>query len=131
VTSGPHRPQPPKGGASPFTWNADWRAALTLVVLALAVYNLNFRVIQDGDTVPARLLPFALWRTGSLSLDRVAELAATVPPGKPYHEAYWLWRTPAGHLYSKYPLVTPVLVAPLYAPAVAFLAWQGWEPWRL
>jgi hypothetical protein len=118
------------GGAA-VARRADRRTALALVVLALAVYNLNCRVIQDGDTVSARLLPFALWRTGSLSLDAVAELAATVPSGKPYHEAYYLWRSPAGHLYTKYPVVTPVLLAPLYAPAVAFLAWQGWEQWRL
>ena len=121
----------PASAAAAVARRADRRTALALVVLALAVYNLNFRVIQDGDTVPARLLPFALWRTGSLSLDAVAELAATVPPGKPYHEAYYLWRSPAGHLYTKYPIVTPVLIAPLYAPAVAFLAWQGWEQWRL
>jgi hypothetical protein len=109
----------------------DRRVAIGLVVLALAVYNLNFRVIQDGDTVPAHLLPFALWRSGSVSLDPVAELATVVPPGKPYHEAYWLYRSPDGHLYSTYPIVTPVLVAPLYAPAAAYLAWRGWEPWRL
>src|SRR5260370_30169820 len=95
----------------------DRATALALVVLALAVYNLNFRVIQDGDTVSARLLPFALWRTGELDLDPVAGLASFVPSGKPYHEAYWLWRSPAGHLYSAFPIVTPVLVAPLYAPA--------------
>jgi hypothetical protein len=95
----------------------DRRAAFALVVLALAVYNLNFRVIQDGDTVPARLLPFALWR-GSFDLDSMAGLATRVPPGKPYDEPYWLWRSPAGHLFPKYPIVTPVLVAPLYAPAV-------------
>ncbi len=122
---------PPHGGAAALTRRADRRAALALVVLALAVYNLNFRVIQDGDTVTARLLPFALWRTGSVNLDAVAELAATVPPGKPYHEAYYLWHSPDGHLYTKYPIVTPVILSPLYAPAVAFLAWQGWEQWRL
>jgi hypothetical protein len=110
---------------------ADRRTAVLLVLAALAVYNLNFRVIQDGDTVPARLLPFALWRAGSVNLDSVAGLASTVPPGKPYHEAYWLHRSPAGHLYGTYPIVTPVLVAPLYAPAAAYLAWRGWEPWRL
>ena len=111
--------------------NLDRRTAVLLVLAALAVYNLNFRVIQDGDTVPARLLPFALWRAGSVNLDSVAGLASTVPPGKPYHEAYWLHRSPAGHLYGTYPIVTPVLVAPLYAPAAAYLAWRGWEPWRL
>lgn len=109
----------------------DRRAAVLLALAALVVYNLNFRVIQDGDTVPARLLPFALWQAGSVNLDSVAGLAATVPPGKPYHEAYWLHRSPAGHLYGTYPIVTPVLVAPLYAPAAAYLAWRGWEPWRL
>ncbi|HYL05786.1 MAG TPA: hypothetical protein VE075_07085 [Thermoanaerobaculia bacterium] len=110
---------------------AERRTAVLLAVAALVVYNLNCRVIQDGDTVPARLLPFALWRAGSFNLDPVAGLAGVVPPGKPYHEAYWLYRSPAGHLYSTYPIVTPVLVAPLYAPAAAFLAWRGWEPWRL
>jgi hypothetical protein len=109
----------------------DRRAAVLLVLAALVVYNLNFRVIQDGDTVPARLLPFSLWRSGSVNLDSVAGLASTVPPGKPHHEAYWLHRSPAGHLYGTYPIVTPVLVAPLYAPAAAYLAWRGWEPWRL
>ncbi|HVT58432.1 MAG TPA: hypothetical protein VHR45_08525 [Thermoanaerobaculia bacterium] len=122
---------PPEGGASPLTRRADRRAALALAVLALAVYNLNFRVIQDGDTVPARLLPFALWQTGSVSLDAVAGPATQVPPGKPYHEAYWLFRSPDGHLFTRYPIVTPVLISPLYAPAVAYLAWRGWEPWRL
>jgi hypothetical protein len=117
----------PVAGRAP---RGDRRAALALVVLVLAVYNLNFRVIEDGDTTPARLLPFALWR-GSFDLDSMAGLATRVPPGKPYDEPYWLWRSPAGHLYSKYPIVTPVLVAPLYAPAVAFLARRGWEVWRL
>ncbi|HVR08643.1 MAG TPA: hypothetical protein VMW75_11400 [Thermoanaerobaculia bacterium] len=110
---------------------AEWRTAVLLTLAALVVYNLNFRVIQDGDTVPARLLPLALWRAGSVNLDPVAALASIVPPGKPYHDAYWLYRSPAGHLYSTYPIVTPLLVAPLYAPAVAFLDWRGWEPWRL
>jgi hypothetical protein len=111
--------------------HADRRTAVLLALAALVIYNLNFRVIQDGDTVPARLLPFALWQAGSVNLDSVAGLASTVPPGKPYHEAYWLHRSPAGHLYGTYPIVTPVLVAPLYAPAAAYLAWRGWEPWRL
>jgi hypothetical protein len=109
---------------------ADRRIAVGLILLAFAVYNLNFRVIQDGDTVPTRLLPFAIWRSGSVSLDAVAELATVVPPGKPYHDAYWLARR-GGHLYSTYPIVAPLLLAPLYAPAVGYLAWAGWEPWRL
>jgi hypothetical protein len=118
-------------GGPPPAARAERRTAVLLALAALVVYNLNFRVIQDGDTVPARLLPYALWRAASVSLDAVAELATTVPPGKPSDVAYWIYRSPAGHLYGTYPIVTPVLVAPLYAPAVAYLDWRGWEPWRL
>jgi hypothetical protein len=109
---------------------ADRRIAVGLILLAFAVYNLNCRVIQDGDTVPTRLLPFAIWRSGRVSLDAVGEMATRVPPGKAYHDAYWLARR-GGHLYSTYPIVAPVLLAPLYAPAVGYLAWAGWEPWRI
>jgi hypothetical protein len=125
-------PPSPRAGC---LFASDRRAALALAALAFVIYNLNFRVVQDGgDTVPARLLPFALLRHGRTEIDAdgaVSALAAVVPPGKPYTVAYWLWRSPNGHLYSAFPIVTPVLIAPLYLPAVAFLDWRGWDSWRL
>ncbi|HVT17697.1 MAG TPA: hypothetical protein VHQ90_16155 [Thermoanaerobaculia bacterium] len=109
----------------------DRRRALALAVLCCALYLANLRVISEGDSVPARYLPFSLWRHGSLSLDSLSPLVTEVPPGKPFHTPYWLWRSPEGHLFSVYPIVTPLLLAPLYAPAAAQLWWRGWEQWRV
>ncbi len=77
-----------------------------LLLLLLVIYNLNFRTIQSSDTVPARLLPFTLLLDHSLYLDHWI-----LPgPGKPpYYTAM-----SHGHLMSWYPIMTPVVVTPLY-----------------
>ena len=83
----------------------------------------------------ARLLPFSLLRTHGVALDAdpaIAELATAVPPGKPYVVPYWLWQARGGGpRYTAYPIVTPLLIAPLYVPAYAYVRLRGWEPWRL
>src|SRR6185436_14552796 len=40
---------------------------------------------------------------------------------------YWIIRTRNNQLASLYPVVTPLLVAPLYLPAVIWLNAHGWE----
>ncbi|HSJ00999.1 MAG TPA: hypothetical protein VK956_01045, partial [Verrucomicrobium sp.] len=47
----------------------------------------------------------------------------------PYFEpwTYWTVRTRNHHLASLYPVVAPVMVAPLYYPAVAWLDAHGWK----
>ena len=45
--------------------------------------------------------------------------------------AFWMVRSPAGHAISIYPVVVPVLVAPLYLPAVVYLHARGWDQQRL
>ena len=100
-------------------------------LLALAIYNANFRLIVEGDSRPARLLPFTLWHSGSLTLDSLPDLAQAVESYRHYDRPYWLWRSPGGHLLSMYPVVTPVLVAPLYAPAAAVLWLRGWDGGRI
>jgi hypothetical protein len=107
------------------------RRAAALAVAALVIYNANLRRIGEGDSRPASLLPFALWHSGSLTLDAVAAPASVVEPNQHYQVAYWQWRSPAGHLLSMYPIVTPVLVAPLYAPAAAVLWLSGWDDRRV
>ncbi len=104
------------------------RRAAILATAALVIYNANLRRIGEGDSRPASLLPFALWHTGSLTLDSVAGPSSVVEPHRHYHVAYWQWRSPGGHLLSMYPIVTPLLVAPLYAPAAALLWRRGWDP---
>ena len=47
------------------------------------------------------------------TLDSLPDLAQAVESKRHYDRPYWLWRSPGGHLLSMYPVVTPVLVAPL------------------
>lgn len=103
------------------------RGALAIAAVAFCVYAANFRVITEGDSLPARYLPFALWGAGSLTLDSVAGAASRHPKNPPY----WMWRSPEGHLLSIYPIVTPLLVSPLAAPLVLDLNAKGWSVERL
>jgi len=121
------------------------RSLAPVLLLGLAcfiVYNANLRQIGAGDTWPARYLPLILLRDGTLELGANAHLVArghSLTPswerpadseGKiTYFEpwAYWLVRTPQGQLASLYPVVTPLLVTPLYLPAVAWLNAHGWQ----
>ena len=112
---------------------------LLLGLLCLVVYNANLRTIGAGDTLPARYMPLIVWHDGTLALDKSARLVAhghsTTPPAKrtdgqtAYFEpwAYWMYRTDEGELASLYPVVTPLLVAPLYLPAKLLLDRDGWH----
>lgn len=104
----------------------DRRFAGLIVLASFLIYNANLRVIGAGDSYPARFLPFALWGSGTLYLDPVRELVEQEHP-----RPYWIVPTRDGHRASLYPLVTPLLAAPLYLPAVAYLQIRGWEPERL
>ena len=84
-----------------------------MALLALVVYNLNLRVIPSGDTRANRYMPLALWRDGRLTLER---FEPQVTGGSPLQ--YWVVRLADGRLVSQYSPVTPLLVAPLYLPAV-------------
>lgn len=117
-------------------------APVLLGLLCLLIYNANLRQIGAGDTLPARYLPLILWHHGTLDLDANTRLVAQGHPvispqyrpsdvenRTPYFEpwTYWTVRTRNHHLASLYPVVTPLLVAPLYYPAVAWLDAHGWQ----
>src|SRR5436309_7114245 len=105
----------------------ELRASLLIGLCCLLVYNANGRAISAGDTYPARYLPFAIWRHHTVLLDPIATLTAQ---GRG-HTAYWMVRVPGGHVISLYPVVLPVLIAPLYFPAVGILRLRGWTDGRL
>jgi len=115
---------------------------LLLSLVCFLVYNANLRQIGAGDTLPARYQPLILWKAGTLNLDANARLVAhghsimanrNRPAGADgkvtYFEpsAYWMVRTRQHQFASKYPVVTSLLVAPLYLPAVIWLNARGWE----
>src|SRR3954465_5909762 len=104
----------------------ELRASLLIGLCCLLVYNANGRAISAGDTYPARYLPFAIWQHHTLWLDPIAPLVAQ-GQGK---AAFWMMHVPGGHTISLYPVVVPVLLAPLYLPAVGYLRLRGWTEGR-
>ncbi len=94
-------------------------------MLAFVVYNANLRVIFSGDCFPARFLPFAILKAGSLTLDPVLE---SVKQG--YPDPYWVRTSITGTHVSLFPIVVPVLVTPLCVPAAVVLRSLEWrEPY--
>lgn len=100
------RPAPQKPTARP---PSDRRLALLLSLLALLVFNANFRLLGAEDTYPARFLPFALWNHGTLYLDPVREVTTPRNP-----DPYWIQPTADGRSASLYPIVAPLLAAPAF-----------------
>jgi hypothetical protein len=141
-----HSPTPPPGGPSApavrpeaAARNLDGlRASLLIGLCCLVVYNANLRSISAGDTYPARYLPFAIVQYHTIFFDPIARVAAQgrsvaaywmLP--RPGAAAYWMLPRPDGHILSLYPVVVPLLVAPLYVPAVGYLHLRGWTDARL
>jgi hypothetical protein len=104
----------------------ELRASLLIGLCCLLVYNANRRAISAADAYPARYLPFAIWQYHSLRLDPIATLTAQ---GR--DDTFWMVPVPGGHIISLYPVVLPVLIAPLYLPAVGYLHLRGWTDGRL
>lgn len=100
----------------------DRRLALLVLLVSFLVYNANLRLIATGDSYPARFIPFAIWTHGTVYLDPVLDATIQRHPAP-----YWVQPTVNGHRASLFPIVTPVLVAPLYLPAVLYLKATGWS----
>jgi len=80
---------------------------LILFILVFIVYNTVFRMTMSGDTNPAAFLPLALILHQTVYFD--AFIGAGLGPGVAY--AFPLVN---GHYVSLFPIVTPVLITPVY-----------------
>ena len=97
-----------------------------LGVVAFVIYNANLRAIPASDTYAARYLPFSIWRNHTLALDPIVTAVAR---GRRVPDmAVWIRQGRGDHFVSLYPVVVPVVIAPLYLPLVPYLAGKGWEP---
>ena len=110
----------------------DIAICVLLGLLSLLIYNVNLRAITAVDTYAARYLPFSIWRNHTIVLDPIADAVAqgrkiSTPAGDP-DAAWWIREGREGHLISFYPIVVPVIIAPLYVPAVVYLEAHGWDP---
>jgi len=110
----------------------DAAIALLLAIVSFLVFNANGRLISAADTYAARYLPFSILRNHSVLLDPIVGSVALgrSPPGARGEDgtAFWIMRVRGEHLVSKYPLVVPLVVAPLYLPAVRYLDAIAWDP---
>jgi hypothetical protein len=113
----------------------DALCALLIAAGVFGVYNANFRAISAADTFAARYLPFSILTNHTVVLDPVIDTVAQgrMPPrvhGQ-IGTAFWIMRGLHGHTVSNYPIVVPLLVAPLYLPAISYLNTHGWDPHRV
>ncbi|MEO8216088.1 MAG: hypothetical protein ABI718_03295 [Acidobacteriota bacterium] len=97
------------------------RTSLLIGFCCLMVYNVNRRAISAGDTYPARYLPFAILQHHSILMNSIEEVAAQ---GRG-DTAFWILPRFDGSLISLYPVTLPLLITPLYIPAVAWLQMRG------
>ncbi|WP_418119027.1 hypothetical protein [Variovorax sp. 350MFTsu5.1] len=106
--------------------------ALLLAAVSFLIFNSNGRLISAGDTYPARYLPFSILTNHSVLLDPVARIVAqgrSLPKAEVDDgTAFWIMKGRDGRLVSRFPLVVPVVVSPLYLPAVSYLESIGWDP---
>lgn len=89
------------------------RPDAALFWLCLTLYLASFRW-HGGDDIPNSMLPFELWRHGTLSFDGVRAWATA--PGMED-----LVKNVNGRLLSAYPVAPGVLAAPLYAIPALFV----------
>lgn len=83
--------------------------------------------LSRPPTISARLISFAIWTPGTVYLDDVRDAARHGHQER----VYWMWPSKSGKMASLFPIVTPVVVAPLYGPAVAYLHLADWTAERL
>ncbi len=112
--------RPPDSGAGSFIRKPSGRGSLVervrttilahrylfLFFFVFVMYNINFRTINSADTLGASLLPFVIldshvpWVNAESTLIRPENIVSFMAKGDV--------------LYPAYPIVTPVLVTPLY-----------------
>jgi hypothetical protein len=113
----------------------DLRTSLIIGICCLLVYNVNGRAISAGDAIPARYLPFAILGHGTVLLDPIASVTSQgrkLPDDpKNLEGAFWMVPTSDGHRVSLYSIVLPVLISPLYVPAVVHVSQAGWTDARV
>jgi hypothetical protein len=74
----------------------------------MIIFNLNFRLaLTSGDTLPASLLPFSILERASLNFDQFSGYIQTI-------NVNYMFGLKNNHYVSVYPIVTPILITPLY-----------------
>jgi len=83
------------------------------------VYNLNFRNISSGDNIPASVIPFAILNSGTPYLENF------IPCFEMGYQTTYFLLNSHNHLISFFPIVTPLLITPLYVIPYLVLKFYG------
>jgi len=86
-----------------------------IFVLIFVIYNITTRLAINGDTVPASILPFIIIAHQTVYFDPIFGQSGTA-------ELTYQYILTNGHYASIFPIVTPILVTPLYLLHSLFLA---------
>lgn len=98
------------------------RRDAALIALGLvALYSANLHLLTSGDCLPPRLLPFSVLLEADLDLDEFESFLRSQTDGTLHYSVVQRDE----HLYSRYPVALPLLLAPTYLPVVAFMAARG------
>lgn len=95
---------------------------VVLFLVTFLVFNLNlsfFSNFNSGDTIGAKLLPFQILSGRGIFFDEYAK-AVSVSTGNNY-----FFSQSHGHTVTNYPLLTGILVTPLYLPVYGYLLLTG------
>ncbi len=97
------------------------KATLLLIFVSLLViYNSNLHMIYAPDSRPAKVLPLCILLDRDLYLDHFEPYFLTHEKGDNTHIFAVAYRR--GHWISIFPVVTPILIAPLYIPLAWYVA---------
>jgi hypothetical protein len=104
------------------------RTAFVLFCAIVVVYLGNLRNVTTGDTWASRYVPFSILNRHSLAVD-----AYIGPFVRPFLEGKLPWglyfaAQSHGRWMSSYPILTPVLVTPLYLPAAWWVQHRHIDP---
>ena len=98
------------------------KAAILLTIVMVVIYLANFRFIYTGDTAAVRYVPFSILMRGRLYVDGWVEPYFRVYLDHKLNYGIYFASQGRGHWMSSYPVLTPVVVSPLYIPAAWWLA---------
>jgi hypothetical protein len=83
------------------------KEVLLLFLVCFLVYNTSTFIRMSGDTTPAQIIPLNLLKYGEISFDRFF-------PDFNNPSNLYAFVNIQGHYYSYFPIVTPILITPLY-----------------
>lgn len=91
------------------------RIYITIFILCFVIYNLNFTTIGSADSIPTSLLPFNILSGHGIYFDEYYTLL------KDFYGNMYFFERYNGHYVSSFPLISGLLVTPIYIPFYLYL----------